>query len=144
MSKFPKVEQINGLEVTFFKINNREKSRIKRLWAATTGATMLDIKDDLLSEEELKKLTPEEVKRYEDNLIETNAARILAAFAHENYDIVRDMLFKNINIKGVGNALDAIDGFDDCYDNDESLEGSIFQKAMDLYSGNSKAVEVTE
>ena len=144
MSRFPVKKTINDLNVTFLKMNNRERSRVKRLWTVATIAVMNDSPEKFLTQEQMDKLDEVELKRYESEMEIKAGLKIMKMRTHENYEIVRDLMFNCVNIEGSGNALELMDGYGNCFDDDETLEGALFMQGVDLYEGKPKGSTDTE
>jgi len=138
MSKFPVVKTINDYEVSFTGINNRERSTVRRLWSVALIDNMINVQNDILSEKQLKELSEEEKKQYRESMEESTAVGILKAMTHKYYEDVRDIIFKHVTIKGQGNALDKLNSFNNCFDEDETLEAQIFSNGINVYEGKQK------
>ena len=143
MSQFPKVETLGNYEVKFMKINNRQRSAIRRLWNVAQVANMGDLEEVTLPDAQIEKMSKEEKESYDKKLEQIAGVMVLKSMAHEFYEKVRDVIFDHVIITGQGNALEKLNGFSNCFDDDESLETLIFIKGIDIYMGKSQAGEST-
>ena len=122
MSSFPIKKEISDYQVTFSRLDNRKRSLLRRRFAAMSTA---------LTKADTSKLSEKEIEALQ---IQDSAEMM----NHKFYEEVRDLIFSVTTIQGEGNALDAFNKFDNCFENDDELELKLFMEGVSVFLGKSK------